>query len=81
MLKGLFILPIKLYQWIISPWLPKACRYEPSCSNYMIIAIQKHGIIFGIWLGTKRIIRCNPWGGSGYDPVPDKNCSNPLHKH
>lgn len=76
MLKQLFIFPIKLYQWIISPWLPKTCRFEPSCSNYMIQAIQIHGIFRGIMLGSKRILRCNPWGGSGYDPVPHNHSCN-----
>lgn len=76
MLKQLFIFPIKLYQWIISPWLPKTCRFEPSCSNYMIQAIQTHGIFRGIMLGSKRILRCNPWGGSGYDPVPHNHSCN-----
>lgn len=70
----IFILPIKLYQWTLSPLLsslfgPK-CRYEPTCSHYMIDAIKEWGVIKGIWLGTKRIGRCHPWGGFGSDPVP-----------
>lgn len=63
---------IKIYQWCISPLLPKNCRYEPTCSNYMVQALHSHGIIKGFWLGLKRIGRCHPWGGSGYDPVPPK---------
>jgi len=65
-----FILLVKIYQYMISPLLPGACRYNPSCSEYTVQAIQKHGPIKGIGLGAKRIARCHPWGGSGYDPVP-----------
>ncbi|MDA0929867.1 MAG: membrane protein insertion efficiency factor YidD [Bacteroidetes bacterium] len=61
---------VRLYQWIISPWLPAACRYTPTCSHYMVEALQKHGPIRGLWLGLKRIGRCHPWGGFGHDPVP-----------
>lgn len=70
MLKKIFILPIRFYQLVISPVLPKSCRYTPTCSQYSIEAIQKHGILKGVYLGTKRILSCHPWGGSGYDPVP-----------
>ncbi|WHF51678.1 membrane protein insertion efficiency factor YidD [Chryseobacterium gotjawalense] len=63
---------IKIYQWFISPLLPKNCRYEPTCSQYMIEALKVHGPIKGLWLGSKRIARCHPWGGEGYDPVPPK---------
>ncbi len=65
-----FILLIKIYQAIISPILPNACRYTPTCSHYTEQAIRKYGIIKGIWLGVRRISRCHPWGGSGYDPLP-----------
>ena len=65
-----FILLIKIYQAIISPILPNACRYTPTCSHYTEQAIRKYGVIKGIWLGAKRISRCHPWGGSGYDPLP-----------
>ena len=63
---------IKFYQWFISPLLPKSCRYEPTCSRYMVEALKVHGPIKGLWLGAKRIARCQPWGGDGYDPVPPK---------
>ncbi|WP_373707413.1 membrane protein insertion efficiency factor YidD [Kaistella sp.] len=66
------IILIKFYQWFISPLLPKSCRYEPTCSSYMVEALKVHGPIKGLWLGSKRIARCNPWGGEGYDPVPPK---------
>ncbi|MFD1144168.1 membrane protein insertion efficiency factor YidD [Larkinella insperata] len=61
---------VRLYQGAISPYLPNACRYTPTCSQYMIEAIQKYGPVEGGKLGLKRISRCHPWGGSGYDPVP-----------
>lgn len=67
-----FILLIRFYQKVISPFFPSTCRYVPSCSQYTAEAIQTHGPIKGIWLGAKRIARCNPWGGHGYDPVPGK---------
>ncbi|WKS94374.1 membrane protein insertion efficiency factor YidD [Riemerella columbina] len=75
----IFILPlvalIKFYQYAISPWLGKNCRYEPTCSHYMLEALRRHGLWRGFGLGIKRISRCHPWGGSGYDPVP-KNIKN-----
>lgn len=70
MFKFLFIKLIKGYQKIISPWLGANCRYTPTCSQYAVEAIQKHGAFKGGWLGLKRILSCNPWGGHGYDPVP-----------
>ena len=66
----IFIIPIKLYQILLSPLLGQSCRYHPTCSQYTIEAIEKYGPIKGIWLGTKRKARCHPWGGSGHDPVP-----------
>jgi len=72
-LKKLFILPIRLYQVSISPLLGKSCRFEPTCSHYAIQAIEEWGVIKGSWLGTKRIFRCHPWGGHGYDPIPKKD--------
>ena len=65
-----FIFLIKIYQWIISPWLGPKCRYTPTCSHYAVESLKKHGIFKGMWLAIKRISRCHPWGGSGYDPVP-----------
>ncbi|MEO5561834.1 MAG: membrane protein insertion efficiency factor YidD [Chitinophagaceae bacterium] len=65
-----FILLIKIYQKILSPWLGPKCRYTPTCSQYAEQALRKHGVFKGLWLAAKRILRCHPWGGSGYDPVP-----------
>ncbi|MBR6749751.1 MAG: membrane protein insertion efficiency factor YidD [Bacteroidaceae bacterium] len=66
----LLLLPIYFYRNCISPLLPPTCRYTPTCSQYAIEAIKKHGPLKGLWLTIKRICRCHPWGGSGYDPVP-----------
>jgi putative membrane protein insertion efficiency factor len=68
--KWLILLLVKIYQLAISPYLPAACRYHPTCSAYFIEAVEKYGPIKGSWLGIKRIGRCHPWGGNGYDPVP-----------
>jgi hypothetical protein len=65
-----FILLVKFYQKIISPLTPATCRYSPTCSHYTLTALQKHGLFKGGWMSIKRIFSCNPWGGSGYDPVP-----------
>lgn len=64
------ILLIRIYQYTLSPFIGRNCRYTPTCSNYGIEAIKKYGAIKGGWLTLKRILSCNPWGGSGYDPVP-----------
>ena len=73
-IEQLFVFPIRLYQWILSPILSKvfgmSCRYEPSCSHYTADAIYEWGIFKGTWMGIKRIARCHPWGGFGPDPVP-----------
>ena len=61
---------IAFYRHCISPFTPAACRYTPTCSQYALEAIKKYGPFKGGWLAFKRILRCNPWGGSGYDPVP-----------
>ena len=65
----LLILPIRFYQKYISPLTPATCRFTPTCSHYAIEAIRKHGPFKGLALAVWRILRCNPWGGSGYDPV------------
>lgn len=61
---------VKLYRLAISPWLGMNCRFQPTCSQYAIEALQLHGVLKGGWLAIKRIGRCHPWGDSGYDPVP-----------
>ncbi len=61
---------VKLYQLAISPWLGGNCRFQPTCSAYAIEALETHGPLKGSWLAMRRISRCHPWGGSGYDPVP-----------
>ena len=71
-IRKLFLLPVKLYQWLISPLLPAACRYTPTCSNYMVKAVMEWGVLKGGYMGLKRIFRCHPWGGCGHDPVPKK---------
>jgi putative membrane protein insertion efficiency factor len=68
LLRGL----IRGYQLLISPVLGPSCRYLPSCSDYAAEAIQRHGALAGGWLALKRLARCHPWGGSGYDPVPEQ---------
>lgn len=68
--KRLVIGLIRAYQLTISPYLPKSCRYEPTCSRYAIVAVNKYGIMRGLYLASRRILRCHPFGGSGYDPVP-----------
>ncbi len=66
-----FIVLVRLYQNFISPLTPATCRYQPTCSHYTIEALQKHGLFKGGMLSLKRIFSCHPWGGNGYDPVPD----------
>ena len=65
-----FIMLVKFYQACISPFTPPSCRYTPTCSQYAAEALRKYGPLKGGWLALKRILSCNPWGGSGYDPVP-----------
>lgn len=70
MLRAFFLLLVRFYQLAISPMIPPRCRYVPTCSQYAIEALHKHGACKGGYLAIKRICRCHPWGGSGYDPVP-----------
>lgn len=72
----ILIAPVRFYQIAISPLLGPSCRYEPTCSHYMIGAIKEWGAVKGLWLGLKRIGRCHPWGSHGYDPVPKKHRSS-----
>ncbi|NCG04583.1 MAG: membrane protein insertion efficiency factor YidD [Bacteroidetes bacterium] len=66
-----FVLLIRFYQTVISPLLPSSCRFHPTCSQYSVIALQKHGLWRGTLLAIKRISKCHPWGGHGEDPVPE----------
>ena len=66
----LLLLPIYFYKGAISPLTPPSCRFTPSCSTYAIEAIRRHGPLRGLYLAIRRILRCHPWGGSGYDPIP-----------
>ena len=67
---------IRIYQWLVSPLLPRACRFAPSCSEYAAEAIGGHGVMRGGWLAARRLLRCHPWGGDGFDPVPQRH-----HRH
>lgn len=72
-LASLFILAlVRIYQYGISPFTPVSCRYLPTCSEYALDAVRLHGPWRGVWLALRRIGRCHPWGGHGYDPVPQK---------
>lgn len=70
LLGAILIAPIRFYRQFVSPLTPPSCRFTPTCSQYAIEAIQKHGPFKGLYLAIKRLLRCHPWGGSGYDPVP-----------
>ncbi|QIE46677.1 membrane protein insertion efficiency factor YidD [Pseudohalocynthiibacter aestuariivivens] len=64
-------LPVRAYRLLLSPWVGNGCRFHPTCSAYALEALERHGGIKGGWLAAYRILRCNPWGGSGVDNVPD----------
>jgi putative membrane protein insertion efficiency factor len=78
-LRALLIAPVRLYQWTLSPLLGINCRYAPSCSEYAAEAIAAHGPWRGLFLALRRISRCHPWGGSGYDPVPPREHCHSRH--
>ena len=71
-MKGLATAPIHLYRWTLSALLGRQCRFHPTCSAYAIEAVEKHGVVKGYWLALRRIGRCHPWGGAGFDPVPEE---------
>ncbi len=75
-MRGILIFPfvflIKIYQFLISPIIGKNCRFNPTCSNYALEALKKHGLVLGMYYSIIRISKCHPWGGSGNDPVPSK---------
>jgi putative membrane protein insertion efficiency factor len=69
-LRQLLVAPIRAYRRFVSPSLPRSCRFYPSCSQYAIEAVETHGVIRGAWLAVRRLLRCHPLHGGGYDPVP-----------
>ena len=71
LVKNILIGVVRVYQWTLSPILPASCRYQPSCSHYACEALHRHGVVRGGWLAVLRLGRCHPWGGDGYDPVPE----------
>lgn len=77
-MKTLLVLFVRGYQVALSPLLPAACRYHPTCSNYAIEALEKHGAVRGSWLAVKRIARCHPFRAGGFDPVPDPPSTSPT---
>jgi putative membrane protein insertion efficiency factor len=70
-LRALVLALIRFYRKGISPFLPASCRYTPTCSGYALEAVTRYGVLKGGWLTGRRLLRCHPWGGSGYDPVPE----------
>lgn len=73
-LARLLALPVHAYRLALSPWLGRNCRFAPTCSAYALEALETHGALRGGWLALRRIARCHPWGGEGFDPVPSKTC-------
>ena len=71
LLAKILALPIKGYRLIFSPWVGRSCRFDPTCSAYALIALERHGAFKGSWLTVRRILRCHPWGAHGVDNVPD----------
>ena len=77
-MQKILVILLKGYQYLVSPWFGQTCRFYPSCSCYAIEAIEKRGVLMGLWLTVRRIGRCHPWHPGGYDPVPEK-CEAKLH--
>lgn len=77
LLAVLLALPIRFYRLAISPWLPPACRYQPTCSEYALQALREHGPLRGLLLAARRLGRCHPWAGFGPDPVPERHAHSP----
>ena len=77
-MQKVLVMLLKGYQYLVSPWFGQTCRFFPSCSCYAIEAIEKRGVLMGLWLTVRRIGRCHPWHPGGFDPVPEK-CEAKLH--
>lgn len=78
-MKKAVIAMLRVYQWTISPWLPRACRYVPTCSEYAVEAVSRYGLLRGGWMAARRLGRCHPFHAGGYDPVPE--CLSHSHSH
>jgi len=74
-------LPVRFYRLVFSPWVGHGCRYQPTCSAYSLEALERHGAFKGLYLTIHRILRCHPWGGQGYDPVPGADPDHDCKKH
>jgi len=72
MMRRVVLLPIRFYQYAISPFMAPHCRYYPTCSEYTAEAVTRYGALRGLWMGARRVSRCHPWAEGGYDPVPEK---------
>ena len=77
-MQKILVILLKGYQYLVSPWFGQTCRFYPSCSCYAIEAVEKRGVLMGLWLTVRRIGRCHPWHPGGFDPVP-KKCEAKLH--
>lgn len=69
-MRRILVTLIRVYQWLLSPFLGQNCRYHPSCSHYAVEAVERHGPVRGTWMALRRVGRCHPWHEGGYDPVP-----------
>ena len=69
---------IRVYQWLLSPFMGPCCRFHPTCSHYAVEAVRRHGTLRGLWLALRRVGRCHPWHPGGYDPVPPSRTAEPL---
>lgn len=77
-MQKILIAVIRVYRYLLSPWLGQSCRFYPSCSHYALESIETHGSLRGSWLALRRLLRCHPWHAGGYDPVPP---ATPSHSH
>jgi uncharacterized protein len=80
-MKRLLLGVVRFYQYLISPLLGPRCRFHPSCSQYAVEALERHGALRGSWLALRRLLRCHPWHPGSYDPVPPTNPCHEKHRH